>query len=148
MIDDIYNRDILRLAATMPHIGALADPDASAQAYSRLCGSKVKVDLKMDGDVISDFAQEVKACALGQAASSIVGAHVIGSTAAEMQALEARMRAMLKENGPPPDGKWADLALLEPVRNYQGRHASTMLIFEAVNDAIDQIRSARPAGAS
>ena len=145
MTDDIYNRDILRLAATMPRLGSLDDPDASANAYSRLCGSKVKVDLKMDGDIITDFAQEVKACALGQAASSIMGAHVVGSTAAEMQALEDRMRAMLKEEGAPPDGKWADLALLEPVRNYKGRHASTMLIFEAVNDAVRQIGAAHQA---
>lgn len=141
MTDDIYNRDILRLAASMPHMGSLDDPDASANAYSRLCGSKVKVDIKMDGDMISDFAQEVKACALGQAASSVMGAHVIGSTAAEMQALEARMLAMLKQDGAPPDGKWADLALLEPVRNYKGRHASTMLVFEAVNDAVRQIQT-------
>lgn len=142
MTDDIYNRDILKLAASMPHLGSLENPDASASAYSRLCGSKVKVDLKMEGDVVTDFAQDVKACALGQAASSVMGAHVIGSTAGEMQALEARMRAMLKENGPPPDGKWAKLALLEPVRNYKARHASTMLVFEAVNDAIRQIQGA------
>ena len=141
MTDDIYNKDILRLAASMPHVGKLENPDASANAYSRLCGSKVKVDLKMEGDTVTDFAQEVKACALGQAASSIMGAHVIGSTAEELQGLEDCMRAMLKEDGPPPQGKWAELALLEPVRNYKGRHASTMLIFEAVNDAIRQAQA-------
>ena len=141
MTDDIYNKDILRLAASMPHVGKLENPDASANAYSRLCGSKVKVDLKMEGDTVIDFAQEVKACALGQAASSIMGAHVIGSTAEELQGLEDCMRAMLKEDGPPPQGKWAELALLEPVRNYKGRHASTMLIFEAVNDAIRQAQA-------
>lgn len=142
MTDDIYNKDILRLAASMPHVGSLENPDASASAYSRLCGSKVKVDLKMKGDTVTDFAQEVKACALGQAASSIMGAHVVGSTAEELQGLEDCMRAMLKENGAPPQGKWAELALLEPVRNYKGRHASTMLIFEAVNDAIRQAQAA------
>jgi NifU-like protein involved in Fe-S cluster formation len=89
--------------------------------------------------VVSDFAHDAKACALGQASSSIMANHVIGSTAPELRALRETVRKMLKENGAPPTGKWADIALLEPVRDYKARHASTMLTFDAVVDAIGQI---------
>jgi NifU-like protein involved in Fe-S cluster formation len=141
MLNDIYNKRIIELAGNIPRLGRLADPDASATAHSKLCGSTVKVDLRMDGDVVTDFAHDVKACALGQASSSIMARHVVGSHANELRALRETVRKMLKENGPPPDGKWADIALLEPVRDYKARHASTMLTFDAVVDAIDQIES-------
>lgn len=143
MIDAVYNSKILEFAGTIPRIGRLARPDASATAHSRLCGSTVTVDLAMDGDVVSDFAHEVKACALGQASSSIMARTVVGSTAAELRAVRETMRKMLKENGAPPDGRWSDLAFLEPVRDYKARHASTMLTFDAVVDAIDQIEAGR-----
>jgi len=120
MLNDIYNKRIIELAGNIPRLGRLAAPDASATAHSKLCGSTVKIDLKMDGPVVTDFAHDVKACALGQASSSI---------------------KMLKENGSPPQGKWADIALLEPVRDYKARHASTMLTFDAVVDAIGQIEA-------
>ena len=144
MLNEVYNRRIIELAGNIPRLGRLDKPDASATAHSKLCGSTVTVDLKMDGDTVTDFAHEVKACALGQASSSIMGAHVVGSRADELRALREQVRKMLKENGAPPaDGKWADIAVLEPVRGYKARHASTLLTFDAVAAAIDQIEAKR-----
>lgn len=148
MINDVYNARILAFAAEIPRLGRLEQPDATATAHSRLCGSTVTIDLKMDGDVITDFAHEVRACALGQASSSIMASHVVGATAAELKALREQMRAMLKENGTPPEGRWADLAVLEPVRDYKARHPSTLLTFDAVVDAIGQIEAARATAAA
>jgi NifU-like protein involved in Fe-S cluster formation len=105
----------------------------------------VTVDLKMDGDLVADFAHEVRACALGQASSSIMAANIVGATAGELRAVRETMRRMLKENGPPPEGRFADLKFLEPVRDYRARHASTMLTFDAVVDALDQIEARRAA---
>ena len=141
MLNDIYNKRIIELAGNIPRLGRLPAPDASATAHSRLCGSTVKVDLAMDGPVVTNFAHEVKACALGQASSSIMASHVVGSTADELRELRETVRKMLKENGKPPQGKWADIALLEPVRDYKARHASTLLTFDAVVDAIGQIEA-------
>ncbi|MCA0405404.1 MAG: iron-sulfur cluster assembly scaffold protein [Proteobacteria bacterium] len=144
MLDDVYNRRILELAADIPRQGRLADADASATAHSKLCGSTVTIDLKMDGDVVSDFAHDVKACALGQASSSIMARHVVGSSAQELREIRETVRKMLKENGAPPSGgKWEDLKVLEPVREYRARHASTLLTFDAVVDAIAQIEAKR-----
>ena len=143
MIDDIYNRRILELAAEIPRLGRLPDYDASATAHSRLCGSTVTVDLKMDGDIVTDFAHEVRACALGQASSSIMARNVVGARAADLREVRAAMQRMLKEGGAPPNGRFAELAVLEPVRAYKARHASTMLTFDAVVDAIEQIEAKR-----
>ena len=144
MLDNVYNRRIIELAGSIPRIGRLAAPDATATAVSRLCGSTVTIDLKMDGDTVTDFAHEVKACALGQASSSIMASHIIGSKANELRGLRETVRKMLKENGEPPrEGKWADIAVLEPVRDYKARHASTLLTFDAVVDAIGQIEAKR-----
>ncbi|HZP21467.1 MAG TPA: iron-sulfur cluster assembly scaffold protein [Bauldia sp.] len=143
MLDDIYNRQILEFAGSIPRLGRLNSPDATATAHSRLCGSTVTVDVRMDGDQVSDFAHEVKACALGQASSSIMARHVVGATAAELRNVRETMRKMLKENGPPPEGRFAELKFLEPVRDYKARHASTMLTFDAVVDALDQIEAKR-----
>jgi NifU-like protein involved in Fe-S cluster formation len=110
-----------------------------------LCGSTVTVDLKMDGDTVTDFSHDVKACALGQASSSIMARNVIGSQAGELRSLREAVRRMLKENGAPPQGKWADVAVLEPVRDYKARHASTLLTFDAVVSAIEQIEKKRAA---
>jgi NifU-like protein involved in Fe-S cluster formation len=149
MLNDVYNRRIIELAGNIPRIGRLPEPDASATAHSRLCGSTVTVDLRMDGDTVTDFAHEVKACALGQASSSIMASQVIGSTADELRSLREGVRKMLKENGKPPAaGKWADIAVLEPVRDYKARHASTLLTFDAVVDAIGQIEASRGAKAA
>jgi NifU-like protein involved in Fe-S cluster formation len=145
MLNDVYNKRIIALAGNIPRLGRLPDPDASAMAHSKLCGSTVKIDIKMDGAVVTDFAHEVKACALGQASSSIMAAHVVGSTATELRELRDIVWRMLKENGKPPEGKWAEIALLEPVRDFKARHASTMLTFEAVVDAIGQIEARRAA---
>lgn len=139
MIDDIYNAKILEYAGNIGRIGRLDAPQASATAHSKLCGSTVTVDLVMDGPVVADFAHDVKACALGQASSSIMARNVVGSSASELREVRETMRRMLKENGPPPEGRFADLKYLEPVRDYKARHASTMLTFDAVVDAIDQI---------
>ena len=149
MLNDIYNKRIIELAGNIPRLGRLPEPDATATAHSKLCGSTVKVDLKMEGPVVTDFAHDVKACALGQASSSIMASHVVGSTADELRELRETVRKMLKENGSPPKGKWADIALLEPVRDYKARHASTMLTFDAVVDAIGQIeaKARQPASA-
>jgi NifU-like protein involved in Fe-S cluster formation len=139
MLNDVYNRRILELAADIPRSGRLPHPGASATAHSKLCGSTVVVDLAMEGDRVTDFAHDVRACALGQASSSIMARNVVGSNASELRVVREQMYKMLKENGPAPTGKWADLAVLEPVRDYRARHASTLLTFDAVVDAIGQI---------
>src|SRR5262249_13612707 len=143
MINEVYNRRILELAGNIPRLGRLEVPDATATAHSKLCGSTVTVDLKMEGDRITDFAHEVKACALGQASSSILARHVIGAHAQELRALRETGRGMLKESGAPPTGKGDDIAVLEPVRDYKARHASTLLTFDAVVDAVGQIEAKR-----
>ncbi len=143
MLNDVYNKKILELAGNIPRLGRLPAPDASARAHSKLCGSTVTVDLKMDGDTVTDFAHDVKACALGQASSSLMAHHIIGAKADELRDLRETMRRMLKENGPPPTRKWADFAVLEPVRDYKARHASTMLTFDAVVQALDEIAAKR-----
>jgi NifU-like protein involved in Fe-S cluster formation len=144
MLDNVYNSRILELASDIPRLGRLSHPDASATAYSKLCGSTISVDLTLRDFRVAGFAQQVKACALGQAAASIMARHIIGSTPGELRELRERMRKMLKEDGRPPEGKWADAAILEPVRNYKARHASTLLIFDAVVDALDKIEAAAP----
>jgi NifU-like protein involved in Fe-S cluster formation len=149
MLNDVYNRKILELAGNIPRLGRLAQPDASATAHSKLCGSTVTVDLKMEGDTVTDFAHDVKACALGQASSSIMARHVVGAKAGELRELRENVRKMLKENGSPPaEARWADIAVLEPVRDYKARHASTLLTFDAVVSAIDQIEQKRRATAA
>lgn len=141
MINDIYNRKILGFAADIPRLQRLQHPDATAVAISRLCGSKVTIDLAMKDGVVTDFGQEVKACALGQASSSIMARHVVGSTGEELRQVRDQMYRMLKEDGPPPAGKWEDLEALLPVRDFKARHASTLLTFDAVVDAVNQIEA-------
>ena len=141
--EDIYSQRILELAAAIPRTARLAMPQATATAHSKLCGSTVTVDVAMDGDVVTDYGQKVKACLLGQSAASVMGREVVGSSAAELREVGAAMRKMLKEGGPPPHGKWGDLAALEKVRDYKARHASTLLVFDAVEDAIAQIEAKR-----
>ncbi|MGE0006675.1 MAG: iron-sulfur cluster assembly scaffold protein [Parvibaculaceae bacterium] len=141
MINEIYNRKILEFAADIPRLHRLDAPDATATAISRLCGSKVTVDVKMADGLVSDFGHEVKACALGQASSSIMARNILGSTPEELRQLRARMHAMLREGGEPPSGKWKDLEALLPVRDFKARHPSTLLTFDAVVDALDQIEA-------
>jgi NifU-like protein involved in Fe-S cluster formation len=139
MLTDVYNRRILELAGNIPRQGRLEAPGATAKAHSKLCGSTVIVDLVMKDGKVADFAHDVKACALGQAAASIMARNVIGASAAELRELCDSVRAMLKDEGPPPDGKWAEVGALEPVRDFKSRHASTMLTFEATVDCVNQI---------
>jgi NifU-like protein involved in Fe-S cluster formation len=141
MISDVYNAKILGYAGNIPRIGRLDRPDASATAHSKLCGSTVTVDIRMEKDIIVDFAHDVKACALGQASSSIMASHVVGASAAELRQVREEMRAMLKENAAPPTGRFEELKFLEPVRDFKARHASTMLTFDAVVDAIGQVEA-------
>jgi NifU-like protein involved in Fe-S cluster formation len=146
MLNEVYNRRILELAGNIPRIGRLQEPDATATAHSKLCGSTVTIDLKMEGETVTDFAHDVKACALGQASSSIMARNIVGTNADELRKLRDDVRHMLKDNGAPPaTGRWADIAVLEPVRDYKARHASTMLTFDAVVAAIDQIAAKRAA---
>ena len=142
MIDDVYNRNILELAGNIPRIGRLDRPQGSATAHSRLCGSSVTVDVTMDGDRVADFAHEVKACALGTASASVLARNVVGATTAEIRAAREAVRAMLKDNGPPPEGRFADMKYLEPVRDYKARHASTLLPFDATIAAIEKVAAA------
>lgn len=135
MIDDLYSAKILKAAANMPRARRLAAPDASAEKVSKLCGSRVTVDVTMDGERIADYGQDVKACALGQAAAAIMGEHAVGATLAEIEGARDALRAMLKQGGPAPEGRFADLAMLAPVKDYPPRHVSTMLAFEATAQA-------------
>jgi NifU-like protein involved in Fe-S cluster formation len=140
-MDDIYNTKILEFAGNIARTGAMADADASAEKHSRLCGSKVRVYVKMDEDRVVDFSHEVRACALGQASSSIMAQHVVGATADELRAARSDMLAMLKDGGEGPGGRFEDMRYLKPVKDYKARHASTMLTFDAIVDAIDQIEA-------
>ena len=144
MMNDLYNQRILKLAADIAHIGNLAEdaarPIAKADAVSRLCGSKVHVELAMGEDgKVAAFAHQLEACALGQAASSVMAREIIGTRPDELRALGATMRAMLKQDGTPPTGRWADLEVLEPVREFKNRHASTLLTFDAVENCLAQL---------
>ena len=141
MINDLYNEKILKLASNISRNGRLNEFDFTSVAVSKLCGSKVTVDIKITSNLISDFSHIVKACALGQASSSVMASNVIGSDMEELKNLQIEMRNMLKDNGPTPRGKWSDLEVLEPVRDYKGRHSSVMLTFDAVVDCINQFES-------
>jgi NifU-like protein involved in Fe-S cluster formation len=146
-LDDIYNTRIIELAGAMTRGTRLAAPDASASAHSKMCGSNVAVDLKVSDGRVSDYGQTVKACLLGQAAASVMAREIVGTTPAELHDVAAKMRRMLKEEGPPPNGRWADLAVLEPVRHYKARHTSTLLIFDAVEKALEEIAAKGAANA-
>ncbi len=141
MIDDVYNEKILGFAGNISSIGRLDHPDASAKAHSKLCGSTVVVDINVRDGRVVDYAHDVKACALGQASSSIIAAHVVGATGAELRQVRLEMQKMLKQDGPPPGGRFDDLKYLEPVKNHKARHASTLLVFDAVVEALDQIEA-------
>lgn len=144
-LDDIYSQRMLELAADIPHSTRLAKPDATATAHSKLCGSTVTVDLQMQDDVVTGYGQTVKACLLGQSSASIVGRNIIGTKASEFRAVARQVRAMLKEGGPPPGGRWKDLEVLLPVRDYKARHTSTLLVFDAIEKAMAEIEAKRAA---
>lgn len=146
-LDDVYNSRLLEIAAGIPKARRLKSPDASAGARAKLCGSTIVVDIALDEGRFKDFGQEVHACLLGQAAAAIVAREIIGVTPEEFHGVAATMRAMLKEGGPPPKGRWADLSLLAPVKDYPHRHASTLLVFDAVEKALAEFDAARVGGA-
>jgi NifU-like protein involved in Fe-S cluster formation len=149
MIDDLYSAKLLKLAANLPRAGRLAAPDASVEKVAKLCGSRVIVDVSVEGDRVADFAQEVKACALGQAAASVLGAQVMGASLDELEVARDQFRAMLKTGAPAPEGRFSDLAMLAPVKDYPARHASTLLAFEAVTEAVRRAMGrTSPAGAA
>ena len=142
MISDLYSGKILEAAAAIPAARRLDDPDATAMKLSRVCGSEVEVDLNLQDGVVTDFGMEARACALGQASASIVARNIIGAGVEELYQLRDQMRTMLKEDGDPPTGeRWADLAALAAIRDYPQRHASTLLVFEAVAACLDQLEA-------
>lgn len=153
MLSDLYSDRILDAAAAIPPARRLFNPDASATKTSRVCGSEVSVDLVMKDGVVADFGMEAKACALGQASSSIVARNIVGATPAELYLLRDAMRAMLKLSGPPPHvvpalgARWGELEALVAIRDYPQRHASTLLVFEAVCAALDALGLRPGAGA-
>jgi NifU-like protein involved in Fe-S cluster formation len=146
-LSELYSERILEIAGNPPDMPRLTQPDASARKVSRLCGSVIEVDIKVEDGTISAYGHEVAACALGQTSAAIVAREIVGTPAAEFRRLRDEMVAMLKANGPPPSGKWADLAYLEPVRDYRPRHGSTLLVFDAVVAALDEIEAKRGAAA-
>lgn len=142
----LYSQRILALAAGIPHIGRLDHPQGSAMKRSPLCGSTVTVDVTLDGtgeaSKIADFAQDVKACALGQSSASVLGAHAVGRTRAEIEAARTQLKAMIKEEGPVPEPPFEDLEVLRPARDYKNRHASILLAWEATLAAMDEAGAA------
>jgi len=146
-LSDLYSDKILEIAGNPPTAERLADPDASARRVSRICGSVIEVDLKVKDGVIVGYGHDVSACALGQTSAAIVAREIVGTPAAEFRQIREEMTAMLKADGAPPSGKWSDLQYLEPVRDYKPRHASTLLVFDAVADALDKLEGRAGAAA-
>ncbi|WP_027834266.1 iron-sulfur cluster assembly scaffold protein [Maritalea myrionectae] len=136
---DIYNQKILEYAGNLPDLPRLDAPDASARRHSRVCGSTIEIDLSVRDGVVAAYGHEVATCALGQTAASIMARHILGATADELRLVRTEMLSMLKEDGPPPSGRFADLKYLQPVKDFPQRHASVMLVFDAICDALDQI---------
>lgn len=141
MLDSVYNSKIIEYAGNIQKLGELESPDAKSRVHSKLCGSTVDVSLKMEKNIVSDFAHSVKACALGQAASSIMARVIVGSTSDELRELRNTMYKMLKEDGPAPTGKFEEFKFLQPVKEYKARHASTLLTFDAVVNCVDEIEA-------
>ena len=147
-LSDLYSQKILDLAGNATQPGRLADADASARKVSRVCGSVIEVDVVVRDGVITGYGHEISACALGQTSAAVVAREAVGTSVAEFRQLREQMHAMLKENGAPPAGKWSDLRYLEPVRDYRARHMSTLLVFDAVVEALEKIESAESVAAA
>lgn len=144
-LSDLYSDRILAIAGNQPIPGRLTQPHASARKVSRICGSMVEVDIAVEKGVITGYGHEISACALGQTSAAIVATHIVGTPIADFLHIREQMTAMLKAGGPPPsDPRWHDLKYLEPVRDYPNRHASTLLVFEAVAAALEQAGKAEP----
>lgn len=138
----LYSARILGLAADIPHLGRLSAPQGTARRRSPLCGSTVTADVIVRDGRISDFAQDVKACALGQASAAVLGASVMGRTLPELQAARDSLRAMLKDGGPVPAAPFHGYEVLLPARDYKNRHASILLALEAVCEAMEAAQAA------
>ena len=147
-LSDLYSQKILEIAANQPVPGRLVHPDATARRVSRVCGSSIEVDIAVSDGRIVEYGHALSACALGQTSAAIVATNIAGTPVDEFRALRQQMTAMLKADGPPPAGRWADLAYLEPVRDYAPRHTSTLLVFDAVVDALDKIEAGQAFGAA
>jgi NifU-like protein involved in Fe-S cluster formation len=147
-LSDLYSQKILDLAGNARQPGRLAQPDASSRKVSRVCGSVIEVDLTVRDGVIVDYGHEISACALGQTSAAVVAREIVGTPVGEFRQVREQMHAMLKSDGTPPEGKWSDLGYLEPVREYRARHMSTLLVFDAVVDAIEKIESAESVAAA
>jgi NifU-like protein involved in Fe-S cluster formation len=145
-LDRLYSERILEIAANPPSAPRLAEPDASARKVSRVCGSSIEVDVVVHEDVIAAYGHDVRACALGQTSAAIVAGAIVGTPVSEFLSVRERMRAMLSEGGDAPDGRWAQLAYLEPVRSFPNRHTSTLLVFDAVAAALEKIESNQAVG--
>lgn len=144
-LSDLYSEKILQIAGNPPKVPRLAAPDASARKVSRVCGSSIEVDVVVSDGVIAAYGHDLSACALGQTSAAIVAREIVGTPVGEFREVRDQMVSMLKEEGAPPSGKWADLRYLEPVREYTPRHTSTLLVFEAVVEALDKIETKRVA---
>jgi NifU-like protein involved in Fe-S cluster formation len=142
-LSDLYSERILDLAGNAPQPGRLSGADASARKVSRVCGSLIEVDLQVRDGIIVAYGQEISACALGQVSAAIVAREIVGTPVGEFLAVRRQMHDMLKAGGKPPVGKWDDLKYLEPVRDYPNRHVSTLLVFDAVAAALEEIESAQ-----
>ncbi len=138
----LYSSRILALAADIPHLERLDAPDATIKRRSPLCGSTVTVDLSMADGRVTAFGQDVKACALGQAAASVTGAAIIGRTTRELEEARDALKAMLKDNGPVPEAPFDGFEVLLPARDYLNRHASILLCIEAATEAALQAERA------
>jgi NifU-like protein involved in Fe-S cluster formation len=146
-LSDLYSQKILEIAGNQPMPGRLADASASARRVSRVCGSAIEVDIRVEAGIITAYGHDLQACALGQTSAAIVAAHIVGTPVAEFRKVREEMTAMLKADSAPPAGeRWADLKYLEPVRDYRPRHTSTLLVFDAVCDALDRLEIAPVAG--
>ncbi|MFD1942028.1 iron-sulfur cluster assembly scaffold protein [Paradevosia shaoguanensis] len=144
-LSDLYSEKILQIAGNPPKAPRLADPDASARKVSRVCGSSIEVDVTVSDGIITGYGHDLSACALGQTSAAIVAREIVGTPVDEFRTVRDLMFRMLKEEGAPPSGKWDDLRFLEPVREYKPRHTSTMLVFDAVVEALDKIEAKRVA---
>lgn len=144
MIDDLYSARILTLAANLPHAGRLPAPEGTGERVAKLCGSRATVDVVLDDrGRIAAFAQDVKACALGQAAAGVLGQHVVGASLSEIADARDAMIGMLKSGGEGPSGRFEDLRLLKQVADYPARHASTLVSLEATLEAVNAALTAR-----
>jgi NifU-like protein involved in Fe-S cluster formation len=138
-LSDLYSEKILEIAANQPIPGRLANPGATSRRVSRVCGSAIEVDIALQDGVITGYGHTISACALGQTSAAIVAANVVGAGADEVRLVRTQMYAMLKGGATPPTGRWDDLKYLQPVKDYKPRHTSTLLVFDALVDALDEI---------